>query len=124
MSYVNSVRRRLLPLILVVFGVSIVTFAISHMIPGDPARMMAGERASNEVVARMRASLGLDLPLHEQYLTYAGNLLTGDFGLSISTHRPETGRAHVCTPVPNAPLVCRLLLVQQQTTSSIDVHLE
>lgn len=88
MSYLNIVRRRLLLLILVVFGVSIVTFAISHMIPGDPARMMAGERASNEVVARMRASLGLDLPLHEQYLTYAGNLLTGDFGLSIRTQRP------------------------------------
>src|SRR3546814_1817292 len=50
--------------------------------------MMAGERASNEVVAQMRASLGLDLPLHEQYLTYAGNLLTGDFGLSIRTQRP------------------------------------
>lgn len=88
MSYLNIVRRRLLLLILVVFGVSIVTFAISHMIPGDPARMMAGERASNEVVAQMRASLGLDLPLHEQYLTYAGNLLTGDFGLSIRTQRP------------------------------------
>lgn len=88
MSYLNIVRRRLLLLILVVFGVSIVTFAISHMIPGDPARMMAGERASNEVVAQMRASLGLDLPLYEQYLTYAGNLLTGDFGLSIRTQRP------------------------------------
>lgn len=88
MSYLNIVRRRLLLLVLVVFGVSIVTFAISHMIPGDPARMMAGERASNEMVAQMRASLGLDRPLYEQYLTYAGDLLAGDFGLSIRTQRP------------------------------------
>src|SRR5690606_25494978 len=88
MSYLNIVRRRLLLLVLVVFGVSVVTFVISHMIPGDPARMMAGERASDEIVAQMRASLGLDRPLYEQYLTYAGNLLTGDFGLSIRTQRP------------------------------------
>ena len=88
MSYLNIVRRRLLLLVLVVFGVSVVTFVISHMIPGDPARMMAGERASNEVVAQMRISLGLDRPIYEQYLTYARNLLTGDFGLSIRTQRP------------------------------------
>jgi peptide/nickel transport system permease protein len=88
MSYLNIVRRRLLLLVLVVIGVSIVTFAISHMIPGDPARMMAGERASNELVAQMRAKLGLDRPLYEQYLTYAGDLLRGDLGISIRTQRP------------------------------------
>lgn len=88
MSYLNIVRRRLLLLVLVVLGVSVVTFVISHMIPGDPARMMAGERASNEVVAQMRVSLGLDRPLYEQYLKYLGDLLSGDFGLSIRTQRP------------------------------------
>ena len=87
-SFLNIVRRRLLLLVLVVVGVSIVTFVISHMIPGDPARMMAGERASNEVVAQMRAKLGLDRPLYEQYLTYAGDLLSGDLGISIRTQRP------------------------------------
>lgn len=88
MSYLNVIRRRLLLLVLVVFGVSVVTFVISHMIPGDPARMMAGERASNEIVAQMRERLGLDRPLHEQYLTYVGDLVTGDFGVSIRTQRP------------------------------------
>ena len=46
MSFANTIRRRLILLVFVVFGVSVVTFVISHMIPGDPARMMAGERAT------------------------------------------------------------------------------
>jgi peptide/nickel transport system permease protein len=88
MSFLNIIRRRLVLLIFVVFGVSVVTFVISHMIPGDPARMMAGERASDETVAQMREALGLDQPLHVQYLTYVGDLLQGDFGVSIRTQRP------------------------------------
>lgn len=88
MSFLNIIRRRLVLLIFVVFGVSVVTFVISHMIPGDPARMMAGERASDETVAHMRQVLGLDEPLHVQYLTYVGDLLQGDFGISIRTQRP------------------------------------
>jgi peptide/nickel transport system permease protein len=88
MSFANIVRRRLTLLIFVVFGVSLVTFAISHLIPGDPARMMAGERASNELVAHMREVLGLDKPLPVQYVEYVGGLLHGDFGLSIRTQRP------------------------------------
>ncbi|HZS85775.1 MAG TPA: ABC transporter permease [Stellaceae bacterium] len=88
MSFANVVRRRLILLVFVVFGVSLVTFAISHMIPGDPARMMAGERASNEVVAHMRAVLGLDKPLAVQYLAYLRHLAQGDLGISIRTQRP------------------------------------
>ena len=88
MSFLNIIRRRLVLLIFVVFGVSVVTFVISHMIPGDPARMMAGERASAETVARLREALGLDRPLHVQYLTYVGDLVQGDFGVSIRTQRP------------------------------------
>ncbi len=88
MSFANVVRRRLILLVFVVFGVSLVTFAISHMIPGDPARMMAGERASNEVVAHMRAVLGLDKPLAVQYLAYLRHLAQGDLGISILTQRP------------------------------------
>lgn len=88
MSFASIVRRRLILLVFVVFGVSVVTFAISHMIPGDPARMMAGDRATNEIVENMRHQLGLDRPLWEQYLTYVGQLARGDFGISIRTGRP------------------------------------
>src|ERR1700740_2603956 len=88
MSFTNVVRRRLILLFFVVFGVSLVTFAMSHMIPGDPARMMAGERATNELVAHMRQVLGLDKPLPLQYVDYVRDLLHGNFGISIRTQRP------------------------------------
>ena len=88
MRFATIVRRRLILLVFVVFGVSVVTFVISHMIPGDPARMMAGDRASNQIVENMRHQLGLDQPLWTQYVTYVGQLARGDFGLSIRTGRP------------------------------------
>ena len=81
MSFANTIRRRLILLVFVVFGVSVVTFVISHMIPGDPARMMAGERATDATVAHIRAELGLDQPIPVQYVTYVRGLLQGDFGI-------------------------------------------
>jgi peptide/nickel transport system permease protein len=88
MSFANIVRRRLILLIFVVFGVSVVTFVISHMIPGDPARLIAGDRASDQTVANIRRGLGLDEPLWRQYGIYVGQLAHGDFGISIRTQRP------------------------------------
>lgn len=88
MAFLNIIRRRLAFLVLVVFGVSVVTFVISHMIPGDPARLIAGPHASNAVVANIRHQLGLDLPLWRQYLHYANDLLHGNLGVSIRTGRP------------------------------------
>src|SRR5690554_5090234 len=88
MSFLYVIRRRLILLLLVVFGVTIITFAISHMIPGDPARLMAGDRATPEIVQSMRTRLGLDQPLHLQYVNYVGSLLQGDLGTSIRTGRP------------------------------------
>ncbi len=87
-SWLSVVRRRLASLVWVVVGVSLITFAISHMVPGDPARLVAGDRATPEIVAHIRAQLGLDLPLPQQYLHYMGQLLQGDLGTSIRTHQP------------------------------------
>jgi len=87
-SFLSIIRRRLIFLVFVVFGVTVVTFVISHMIPGDPARMMAGDRATNEIVENMRRQLGLDQPLWRQYVTYIGQVAQGDFGISIRTQRP------------------------------------
>jgi len=50
MSFLNVIRRRLMFLILVLFGVTVITFTISNLIPGDPARMIAGDRATPEIV--------------------------------------------------------------------------
>src|SRR3546814_243569 len=88
MSWLPIVRKRLFSLILVVIGVSLITFVISHMIPGDPARLIAGDRATPEIVAHIRHQLGLDLPLYEQYWRYIAQLAHGDLGMSIRTHRP------------------------------------
>jgi peptide/nickel transport system permease protein len=88
MNILAVLRRRFLFLILVVFGVSLITFVISHMIPGDPARLLAGDRASDEMVAQMRDKLGLNRPLWVQYGLYVRDLLHGDLGTSIRTGRP------------------------------------
>lgn len=71
-----------------VIGVSMITFVISHLIPGDPARLLAGDRATDEIVAGIRARLGLDLPLYQQYWNYLTGLVQGDLGTSIRTNRP------------------------------------
>jgi peptide/nickel transport system permease protein len=88
MAFLNILRKRLAGLLLVVVGVSLITFAISHLIPGDPARLIAGDRASDAIVANIRHNLGLDLPLYQQYGRYMLDLLHGDLGTSIRTSRP------------------------------------
>ena len=88
MPFVNIIRKRLIFLVLVVFGVSLFTFAISHIIPGDPARLVAGDRASDEIVTSIRQQMGLDRPLPEQYWRYLTGILRGDLGASLRTNRP------------------------------------
>lgn len=80
--------RRLLAAIPVLFGLSVILFAFIHMLPGDPAVALLGQHATPELTAEIRAQLGLDQPLWQQYLTYLGQLLHGDLGKSIITNRP------------------------------------
>jgi peptide/nickel transport system permease protein len=75
--------RRSLTIIPVLLGVSVLVFSFVHLIPGDPALTMLGERATPEKVAQVRARLGLDRPIWQQYLLYVGNALQGDLGVSI-----------------------------------------
>ncbi len=88
MSLLHILGRRLALAILVLFGVIVVTFIVSRLIPGDPARLMAGEHASRETVQHMRHVLGLDRPLPAQFLGYLTQLSHGDLGVSIRTERP------------------------------------
>ena len=88
MTILNSIVWRLVMLVAVVLCVTLITFVISHQLPGDPAQLMAGPRAGPEAVEKMRHALGLDQPLHAQYAQYLHNLLRGDFGVSIVTQRP------------------------------------
>ncbi|MGO4126060.1 ABC transporter permease [Inquilinus sp. YAF38] len=74
--------RRLAQAVLILLGVSLVTFMLLYLLPADPARQIAGRSATPEVVASIRAQLGLDRPFHEQYLRYLGALVQGDLGRS------------------------------------------
>lgn len=85
------VFQKLIHLILVFIGVSIVTFCISHVIPGDPARMLVGPHASPETLEAARQSLGLDKPVLTQYVLYMEGLFHGDMGVSIRTQMPVAG---------------------------------
>jgi ABC-type dipeptide/oligopeptide/nickel transport system permease component len=82
------IARRLLQSIPVLLGVSLVVFLMLHLIPGDPARLIAGLDASTEDIENVRRSFGLDRPLAVQYFSFLGNVLTGDFGTSFRTGRP------------------------------------
>ena len=82
------IGRRLLLLIPTLFGLSILLFAWVRSLPGGPATALLGDRATPEAVARVNAAYGFDKPLVEQYFTYMGKLLQGDFGTSIVTNRP------------------------------------
>jgi peptide/nickel transport system permease protein len=75
--------RRGLTVIPVLVGVSLLVFSFVHLIPGDPALTMLGERATPEKVTEVRARLGLDRPLWEQYLLYVRKVVHGDLGVSI-----------------------------------------
>jgi len=80
--------RRLLILPFILLGVSVVLFFLSHMVSGDPAKILAGEKAPAETVELIRKQFGLDKPLPEQYRLYVANLLRGNMGISLTTRRP------------------------------------
>ncbi len=80
--------RRLIYIIPVILGVSVGVFLIIHLMPGDPARIMAGIDASDEDVRTVRRSLKLDEPMVLQYLHFMGRAAVGDFGVSFRTRRP------------------------------------
>jgi peptide/nickel transport system permease protein len=80
--------QRVIGLVGVLFGVSIVLFLALHLAPGDPAQLLLGPLVRPDDLARLRQELGLDQPLPIQYLTWLGHVLQGDLGRSIASHRP------------------------------------
>lgn len=80
--------RRLLSVIPVLIGVSIVVFGMQKLLPGDAATAMLGATATAEEIAQLRAAMGLDRPIHEQYLLWATAVVQGDFGRSIALKVP------------------------------------
>ncbi len=88
MAFVTAIGRRFVSIIPVLFGISVVSFLLVHLAPGDPVRLLLGDRATDEAVQAMRERLGLNDGLLQQYLAYMGNILHGDLGYSLRFQKP------------------------------------
>lgn len=93
------ILRRVAGAVPVLLAVSLATFALLYLVPGDPVKALVGEHASPETIANARRELGLDLPLHERYLTWLGKTLSGDLGRSWLTGRPVAASIAARFPV-------------------------
>jgi peptide/nickel transport system permease protein len=85
---VTYVVRRLIQLVIVLVGVTVITFLIMFAIPGDPAQQLAGKNATPERIAEIRVQLGLDQPIYVQYYKFVGRLVRGDLGESYQLQKP------------------------------------
>jgi peptide/nickel transport system permease protein len=90
MGFVRYIIRRIILLVIVMLGVSLFTFIISHSVPGDPLVAHLGQQAMSdpEIVETYKVKWGLDKPLPVQYFDYVKNMLHGDMGISIASKRP------------------------------------
>jgi peptide/nickel transport system permease protein len=82
------VVRRVLAIIPVLFGISILVFLLVHLIPGDVAQILLGTQATDQQIETLRRTFGLDRPLPVQYVDWLSHVLRGDFGVSFRTNRP------------------------------------
>ena len=87
MHFLGFLLRRVVGIAAVMIGVSVITFAISHVIPADPVAAALGDHATDAQIAQFRSEYHLDRPLPEQYATYVVGILHGDLGKSIRTRR-------------------------------------
>ena len=87
MPYLRNIVGRFISIVIVILGISILIFIVSRVIPSDPARLIAGPRASDVALDNIRHEYGLDLPLWQQYFNYIKNAAQLDFGQSFSSRR-------------------------------------
>ena len=112
--------RRLLLLVPTLLGVTLATFLMLHLTPGDPVTIMLGEFASASDVARLRAELGLDRPIVVQYLKFLGRAVRGDLGSSIRSRRPvQEEIAERLPPTMVLALAAQVLAVSAGITAGV-----
>jgi ABC-type dipeptide/oligopeptide/nickel transport system permease component len=104
------VAARLIQLLLVLIGVSVVVFVTMHLLPGDVAQLLLGDHATNEQLLRLRQQLGLDQPVWVQYFRFMRGALTGDLGTSIQSNRPALDDVIAAFPVTLQLALASLLL--------------
>ncbi|HXF59966.1 MAG TPA: ABC transporter permease [Caldilineaceae bacterium] len=107
---VQYLIRRLVWMLITLFGISLITFLLIFAVPVDPARALVGDRAQGVSIEHVRQYYGLDLPLHRQYLNYMGRLLRGDLGESYYFRRPVAEALLVRLPA-TVLLACSIMLV-------------
>ena len=112
------ILRRLLLLPAVLLGVSVLVFLVLHLVPGNPAQVIAGPDAPPETVRGIEIELGLDKPLPEQYALYIGRVVQGDLGRSLRSKRPVL--ADVMDALPNT---IQLALVAAAVTPLLAIPL-
>jgi len=93
------IARRLVQMLPVLLGVSVLVFLGMHLIPGDVAQLLLGERGSDQELLRLRHELGLDQPIYIQYLRFLAGAVRGDFGDSIRTRQPVIWEIRQALPV-------------------------
>ncbi len=82
--------QRIVLLVIIIFFVSVASFFLVHLLPGDPATTILGPNSTPQNVAKVNAQLGLDKPLWQQYFTWMGNIFQGNLGQSFTTHQTTT----------------------------------
>jgi peptide/nickel transport system permease protein len=112
------VARRLLYLVPVLIAVSLLTFLIASLLPGDLAYVILGDQATPEKVAALRADMGLDQPIWWRYLSWLGNVLQGDFGRSF-----RTGQTVLQAVAERLPVSIELMLLAQLGALAIGIPL-
>ncbi|MBI4277231.1 MAG: ABC transporter permease [Armatimonadetes bacterium] len=110
------ILRRLLLVLPVLLGVSILVFFILHLTPGNPALVVAGPDAPPETIRQVERELGLDQPLFVQYTRYLGRILRGDFGRSIRSRDPVLERL-----IATFPVTLTLALIGVAFTTSVSI---
>jgi peptide/nickel transport system permease protein len=98
-------------MVIVLLGMSVITFALTHIVPGNPARLLAGQHATREQVEAVAKLYGLDRPVVEQYWVYIGGLFRGDLGTSLTTRRPVADDLRQYLPATIELTTAAMLLV-------------
>ena len=104
------VAARLIQLVFVLLGVSVVVFVTMHLLPGDVAQLLLGDHATNDQLQRLREQLGLDQPVWVQYARFMRDALSGDLGTSIQSNRPALDDVLTALPVTLQLALASLLL--------------
>ena len=110
MERLNYALKKLLQMIPVLFMITVLSFLLMHMIPGNPARLMLGEKATNSAIAALEEKLGLHEPLTTQYMIFLKDLVTLDFGTSLVYQRPVTELILLRLPITLSLTLCSTLI--------------